>query len=268
MLGVRLDHPLPRPRDPDRGRLVLVPRPLPRHLLARRLLRRRARRASGSIDPLRCSPCSAPLGFFGSILLHELGHAIVALRNGIGISSIQLWIFGGDGADGPRSRHARRPSSRSRSPGRLVTLAIVVVLTVGRRRRRRLRRLPRAAVARDQRRRLRRCWRWSPGWSRSTSWSSSSTCCRPSRWTAAGSPARSPGGGPATATRRPASPPTSAASSATSSSPAACVLIFTGDVFGGIWLALIGMVINGSARGAAMQTAITEPDRATSASPT
>src|SRR6201999_3567844 len=34
-------------------------------------------------------------GFFGSILLQELGHAIVPRRNGIGISSIQLWIFGG-----------------------------------------------------------------------------------------------------------------------------------------------------------------------------
>src|ERR1700753_4127821 len=34
-------------------------------------------------------------GFFGSILLHELGHAWAARRNGIGISSIQLWIFGG-----------------------------------------------------------------------------------------------------------------------------------------------------------------------------
>src|SRR3977135_498058 len=35
------------------------------------------------------------LGFFGSIVLHELGHAAAAVRNGIGISSIQLWIFGG-----------------------------------------------------------------------------------------------------------------------------------------------------------------------------
>ncbi len=34
-------------------------------------------------------------------------------------------------------------------------------------------------------------------------------------------------------------------------------LVFTGDVFSGVWLALIGMVINGSARAASMQTAIT-----------
>ena len=37
----------------------------------------------------------ATLLFFASILLHELGHAFAALRLGIGISSIQLWIFGG-----------------------------------------------------------------------------------------------------------------------------------------------------------------------------
>jgi CBS domain-containing protein len=35
------------------------------------------------------------------------------------------------------------------------------------------------------------------------------------------------------------------------------LMVFSGMVFGGIWLALIGMVINGSARGAAMQTQIT-----------
>ena len=40
------------------------------------------------------------------------------------------------------------------------------------------------------------------------------------------------------------------------------LMIFNGDVFGGVWLALIGMVINGSARGAAMQTAITSRSRA------
>jgi Zn-dependent protease len=33
--------------------------------------------------------------FFLSILLHELGHAIVAIRNGIPILGIDLWMFGG-----------------------------------------------------------------------------------------------------------------------------------------------------------------------------
>ena len=33
--------------------------------------------------------------FFFSIVLHELGHALVAIRNKIGISGIDLWMFGG-----------------------------------------------------------------------------------------------------------------------------------------------------------------------------
>jgi len=38
---------------------------------------------------------ASALAFFASILLHELGHAVVALREGIGISDITLWLFGG-----------------------------------------------------------------------------------------------------------------------------------------------------------------------------
>src|SRR3954468_24243578 len=33
--------------------------------------------------------------FFASILLHELGHAVVAIRNRIPIAGIDLWLFGG-----------------------------------------------------------------------------------------------------------------------------------------------------------------------------
>jgi Zn-dependent protease len=38
--------------------------------------------------------CSALL-FFGSLVLHELGHALVARRNGIEIVGIDLWLLGG-----------------------------------------------------------------------------------------------------------------------------------------------------------------------------
>ncbi len=48
----------------------------------------------GSIEPYLLAVISAA-GFFGSILLHELGHAVVALRNKIGITQITLWMFGG-----------------------------------------------------------------------------------------------------------------------------------------------------------------------------
>jgi Zn-dependent protease len=67
-------------------------------------------------------------GFFGSIVLHELGHAMVALRNGIGISSIQLWIFGGMAR---MDRESDSPATEFKVAvaGPLVTLAIVAVLT-------------------------------------------------------------------------------------------------------------------------------------------
>src|ERR687897_3140793 len=47
-----------------------------------------------AVGPYLLALASALL-FFASILLHELGHAFVAIRNGIGIQGITLWMFGG-----------------------------------------------------------------------------------------------------------------------------------------------------------------------------
>ncbi len=82
---------------------------------------------SSSSTPFLLAIASA-FGFFGSIVLHELGHAFVALRHGIGISSIQLWIFGGM-ARMSRESDSPRTEFQVAVAGPLVTLAIVVVLT-------------------------------------------------------------------------------------------------------------------------------------------
>ena len=53
--------------------------------------------------------------FFGSVVLHELGHAVVAIRNGIAIAGIDLWMFGASpGCRATRERPARSSGSRSR----------------------------------------------------------------------------------------------------------------------------------------------------------
>jgi Zn-dependent protease len=71
---------------------------------------------------------AAVMLFFTSIVLHELGHAVVAQRLGITISGIDLWFFGG----------VARMSTDSDSPGTelkiaiagpLVTLAVVGICT-------------------------------------------------------------------------------------------------------------------------------------------
>jgi Zn-dependent protease len=81
----------------------------------------------GSFGPYALAVASAA-GFFGSILLHELGHAFVALRNGVGISSIQLWFLGGV-ARLDRESDSAATEFKIAVGGPLVTLAIAVVLT-------------------------------------------------------------------------------------------------------------------------------------------
>jgi Zn-dependent protease len=69
---------------------------------------------------------AAALLFFGSLILHELGHAVVAKRNGIDIAGIDLWFFGGIAR---MSRDTDSPGVEFRvsAAGPAVTLLIVAV---------------------------------------------------------------------------------------------------------------------------------------------
>lgn len=194
------------------------------------------------------------VGFFGSILLHEFGHAVVAMRNGIGISGIQLWIFGGMAR---MDREADTPGTELKvaMAGPAVTLAIVVVLAL-------------VGTAAD-------------GWTafreaifletRSTvsalmalvAWLVSINALilvfnlLPAYPMDGGRVAR------AIAWRRSGDRTKATRFAANLGRVFGYVFIgggillaVSGAVFTGVWLALVGMVINGSARGAAMQTAI------------
>lgn len=79
-----------------------------------------------SVGPYLLALASAA-GFFGSILLHEFGHAWAAQRRGIGTSGIQLWIFGGV-AHLDRDSDSPRTEFEVAIAGPLVTLAIVLAL--------------------------------------------------------------------------------------------------------------------------------------------
>jgi Zn-dependent protease len=195
------------------------------------------------------------VGFFGSILLHEFGHAVVAMRNGIGISSIQLWIFGGMAQ---MDREADSPSTELKVAlaGPAVTAAIVLAFAA-------------IGIVAD-------------GWSGfreaailETN-SDVSGLMALAAWLATINllilifnllPAYPMDGG--RVARAIAWWKSGNRNSATRFAAnlgrvfgylfigIGIVLAFSGDLFGGVWLALIGMVINGSARGAAMQTALT-----------
>jgi Zn-dependent protease len=65
------------------------------------------------------------LSFFASVILHELGHALVARRNGVPVAGIELWALGGMTRTGPPPRPG--VEFRVAAAGPLVTLAVVLV---------------------------------------------------------------------------------------------------------------------------------------------
>jgi Zn-dependent protease len=82
---------------------------------------------SNGSEPYVLAVVSA-LAFFGSILLHELGHAVVAVRNGITITEITLWLFGGV-ARMSRDSQSAGVEFRVAAAGPLVTLLIAIGCT-------------------------------------------------------------------------------------------------------------------------------------------
>jgi Zn-dependent protease len=84
--------------------------------------------SQGDSEPYFLAVASALL-FFGSILLHELGHAVVAVRKGIGVDSITLWMFGGVAR---LERDSDSPGTEFKIgvAGPLVTAGIVLICAV------------------------------------------------------------------------------------------------------------------------------------------
>jgi Zn-dependent protease len=71
------------------------------------------------------------LSLFASLILHELGHAVVARRNGLTVAGIDLWAFGGV----TRTSDSNEPGTEFRvaAAGPLVTLLLIILcILVGR----------------------------------------------------------------------------------------------------------------------------------------
>ena len=68
--------------------------------------------------------------FFGSLVMHELGHALMARRLGIGIVGIDLWFFGGL-AKMDRDTDSPGTEFKVAVAGPLVTLAVVLACVGG-----------------------------------------------------------------------------------------------------------------------------------------
>jgi Zn-dependent protease len=83
----------------------------------------------GSTSTAYAVAVAGSIGYFASLILHELGHALVSRRLGIPILGIDLWFFGG------MARPAREPETAGEEfkvavAGPLVTLAIVILCAV------------------------------------------------------------------------------------------------------------------------------------------
>ncbi len=84
------------------------------------------RALGGSVTQAYLVAVAAVFLFFVSLVLHELGHALVARREGIGISGIDLWFFGGVAKLSSDTQSAGS-EFRIAAAGPLVTLVIVGV---------------------------------------------------------------------------------------------------------------------------------------------
>ncbi|HSO99078.1 MAG TPA: site-2 protease family protein [Solirubrobacteraceae bacterium] len=83
----------------------------------------------GSDGPAYATTVISALLFFGSLVVHELGHALAARRQGIAVRSIQLFLFGGLTQ---MSRDTRTPGEELKvaAAGPLATLGVVVLFGV------------------------------------------------------------------------------------------------------------------------------------------
>jgi Zn-dependent protease len=84
----------------------------------------------GSSSTAYAVAVAGALGYFGSLILHELGHALISRRLGIAILGIDLWFFGG------MARPAREPETpgeefKVAAAGPAVTFGLVVVCVAG-----------------------------------------------------------------------------------------------------------------------------------------